>query len=117
MTNPSFTPGPWRVVEADRKVIARDPESITHDNRPIAECHDSYWARDRARDTWGTDLANAHLIAAAPELYEALVEFVRLANIIVNDPPNGVYNQRIAMLAAARDRGQAAIAKAEGRTP
>lgn len=61
MTEPKFTPGPWKVIESGvvaegRFVIARiylDP--LKEENAAIEE-----------------SVANAHLIAAAPELYEAL---------------------------------------------
>ena len=55
----AFTPGPW-AVHADNLVAAA--------GAPLAHCYSDHNA-----------LANAHLIAAAPELYEALAEIALAA--------------------------------------
>lgn len=67
----SFTPGPWQaerqLTSYDEPVIhitARDA-SLSTGTREVAEV----WPDTRTIDL---DEANAHLIAAAPDLYEAL---------------------------------------------
>ncbi len=82
MTN--YTPGPWTAV----KLIVVKMTMIHAD--PIATC----WPAE------GSEQANARLIAAAPELLEALREVVRISDRKHN----------------AWDKAKAAIAKAEGRT-
>ena len=63
-----FTPGPWKVVPeidgwmADKKVV------IKMNDKRVAECWNS---RGRKYHHEGAE-ANAHLIAAAPDMYEAL---------------------------------------------
>ncbi|NIH74463.1 hypothetical protein FHV99_001670 [Ochrobactrum sp. P20RRXII] len=68
MSKTKFTPGPW---EAGRADVASIVDGV-----------DSKWiygggeycaiASGRVTGSWETVMANAHLIAAAPELYEAL---------------------------------------------
>ena len=55
--------------------------------------------------------ANARLIAAAPDLYEALAELSRLADEIW---VLGMSNQEAAALEAAWKKGDAALARARG---
>lgn len=66
MDKPKFTPGPW--VTSDRT----DHDEIyaaAYPGRPI--CHStSYWQGPGPRAE--ERLANAHLIAAAPRLYDVL---------------------------------------------
>jgi len=62
-------------------------------------------ASDPENPSSGIQEANARLIAAAPELLEALQNILAVANVRINDP-------RIAQFDAAR----AAVAKATGET-
>jgi hypothetical protein len=62
MTEPKFTPGPWSVRKQGHPIITDD---TTH--RYIATIH-SVGPENEVRE------ANAHLIAAAPELYRLLDE-------------------------------------------
>lgn len=70
MTDTKFTPGPWRV--------GADFESICLDGDSSRKFTSNGWAKCVAKVTersWmeGTQpFHNAHLIAAAPDLYEAL---------------------------------------------
>lgn len=92
-----FTKGPW-VVYAEMNVRNQDGE-------PVAACGPSRVGNDCGN---AENKANAALIAAAPELYEALQEMTALAE----GPTGGVsVSQKIAILAKAR----AALAKAEGK--
>lgn len=89
MSAPRFTPGPWRVVVTD------DGGSMVHgESTAIA----TVWGRDSG--------PNAHLIAAAPQLYAALAEAMGLlVSFENNDDPSAE---------AIVDRARAALAKARG---
>lgn len=94
MVNPTFTPGPWEVFD-DGLILSPNGWEVAsvpmYAETPVAE--------------W-----NAHLIAAAPELYEAVRLFVEEYD--AGDQADGV----AMMLAynAALEAGQAALAKARG---
>ena len=65
MTEPKFTPGPWLVRANEPWVIAKnygDMKSVFHVNHPAEPSK--------------TQMANAHLIAAAPDLYHALSDLL-----------------------------------------
>lgn len=75
MSKPAFTPGPWEFLEEGRS------ESEENANRPLTIC-DAHNYDDLAQ-VFSTDdssikvprkeaIANATLIAAAPEMFEAL---------------------------------------------
>lgn len=83
------TPGPWRVVE-DRVPASLE---VYAGKTAIAEC----WRRADAL----TELANARLIAAAPDLLEAL-EFVIRG---VPDTWEGVQKARAAIAKATGGEG------------
>lgn len=86
----THTPGPWSLAESD---LTPGRYSIYH-NGPIAHCGDTTAEP-------GDGLANARLIAAAPELLEACRKALTC---------------RISVISAVVDNlMRAAIAKAEGR--
>ena len=90
MTEPKFTPGPWEMAYQDQhgQLIVRGKHI------EVATCwHHSVGAIEKEMH------ANAHLIAAAPELYEAL-EYVMTAHG--------------EQLSDAFEKAQAALAKARG---
>ena len=64
------------------------------------------------------DKANAHLIAAAPELYEALDEFIKISDILNNEDIETVTPettaQNIVLMIKAMADGRKALAKARG---
>jgi len=100
MSAPQFTPGPWVAVqnkfgefalvrpETDQTIILLD------DTEGLGDCLQY--------------AATARLIAAAPELYEALNLFATAGNMSVFD---GDVNKA---LAVAYDKAAAALAKARG---
>ena len=84
------TPGPWRVLEPDQ-VRGQEGEFVAN-----CECH---------RGRLATDRANARLIAAAPDLLEALGWMVETFNAKEIDPMAAF---------ATIEKARAAIAKAKG---
>lgn len=90
------TPGPWSVRKHGYPIITDDAK-----NKWIATIH-SVEPENEVRE------ANAHLIAAAPELYEALEELCRYANDS-NDCQYGTLSTRL-----VKDIAEAALAKARG---
>ena len=101
MKAPQHTPGPW-AAEAAMSMDTPHIRYITADTRIIAS------VRHRAEHTQDMALANARLIAAAPELLEALRRMLpELRGLaFVSDTASEML--RIA---------EAAIAKATGETP
>lgn len=96
------TPGPWRFNEATQTIVSNQ-------SHPIAKLSDSYH-RKLHDGTTGNDGA---LIAAAPELLEALKVWLRYfggdhETAILAIAEDG------STLTHAQERARAAIAKAEG---
>lgn len=116
MTSPDsikHTAGPWRVEEGTTLIWgACDPDDTTDYGMgyPIIECRItpiSYgWAKGPNADEGE---ANARLVAAAPELLEAIKA------ILANDGGTGSECFDARDLYEARQKSFAAIAKAEGR--
>jgi len=95
MSEPKFTSGPWIVRENEPWVIAKDygdMKSVFHVNHPAEPSE--------------TQMANAHLIAAAPELYEALDDL--RAELFLH--AEGNYFRPLL------DKAEAALAKARGES-
>lgn len=104
-----FTPGPWFVVrygDGDSLVICRDEAG---DQRV------AFLATPGCRDqlerekTWKRIKCDAHLIAAAPELFEALAAEEALWQI-------GLFCATGGQIQEVADLRQAALAKAKGET-
>lgn len=75
------TPGPWRVGERRGDLI-----DIRHNNKGIGAISLNL-ARVVARQSWLKEAeANASLIAAAPELLEALINLVDVVDDMVHGP-------------------------------
>lgn len=106
MTDTKFTPGPWR-VEGGTTVVwgACNPDELSDYGMgyPVTDCRitpisNSSWCQG---PEYEEGYANAHLIAAAPELYEALEGVLGLIQLEFEQSP---------MVAFAK----AALAKARG---
>lgn len=105
-----YTPGPWRV-----NGTGIDEQTIVADGKAVADI-----PTDAAAGLSDTEIfANARLIAAAPELLEALKEC--LNQLRTNDMhSNTVYqhlsNERRNMLSAAQVKARATIPKVEAQS-
>jgi hypothetical protein len=79
----AFTPGPWEVRLDHDEGLKRDWRSIVADGgrtsvvRPDSYSTNKWGERETVCGMWVTE-ANANLIAAAPDLYEALDEMVKV---------------------------------------
>jgi hypothetical protein len=125
MSAPAFTPGPWRVDGDDEGCdgvpyieIATGESSTYH---VIAHVQPTFkQGQTLSDDDWSleaSDEANAHLIAAAPELYDALEKALAALDADVEGAP---LDNREGRLAQAWLRGifgesaRAALRKARG---
>lgn len=93
---PKFTPGPWEVGELDRG-FGRGSLCVQDQHGFIAKMPGDH--------LWSESLANAHLIAAAPDLYEALRGCMAACELQGADS---------AEFFDARNSAYAALAKARG---
>lgn len=109
----AHTPGPWRHAErANFSNIVEGPSGrIAHDGddgyRPIAAVQSCI---EHHRDPGAADLnrdANIRLIAAAPDLLDALKSTLALLKVFTRETD--------AVAKAVRDEAEIAIAKATGR--
>jgi predicted adenine nucleotide alpha hydrolase (AANH) superfamily ATPase len=100
-----FTPGPWKyVATSDSQLIQQ-----TRTDLLVAEvAQDETY--DEAADVAEAE-ANAHLIAAAPELFEALTKILKH----VEDMELERKGNQCTLCHTYRMIGHAALAKAEGR--
>lgn len=99
--NTQFAPGPWSVHPVDDTMVARQLPSGEWEE--VAAIDGDY----NQPDLWPTMEANARLIAAAPDLYEALKPFANMDFLIIGGGSEAV----IAMC----DRARAALDKVEGK--
>ena len=87
--NTKHTPGPWRALESK------------------SSQHQVWKGDDHIASAWGTDvpgdeqLANARLIAAAPELLDALKRIVSVASVELTGRRDDVLEQARAAIAKA----------------
>ena len=103
MRDNTFTPGPWHVCESDdesKTYIQEDKDNNRHPHFATIRT-DSWWGN-------GEGKANARLIAAAPDMYDALWEAIELSDRTL--PPSG----RTPECQRVYDIVRAALAKAEG---
>lgn len=95
-----FTKGKWKVVHEF---------NVEADNRRgVASC--GYSNNDDSDNTTKENIANAHLIAAAPDLYEACMECVDCLNVGKVD-----YQRMLQFQERTKPMLLRAIAKAEGK--
>jgi hypothetical protein len=111
MGAPHFTSGPWFAERREHCSVVRQSAVRDSYSSRVAEC--PQWSpAPHPQPTPDEAFANARLIAAAPELYEAVRLFVEEYD--QNDDSSGVgmmiaYNR-------ALEAAKAALAKARGET-
>jgi hypothetical protein len=109
------TPGPWRLSSESPNIIKRD-----YTNIGLGDSSGYLIASSMGHDNSGfyasveEGLANARLIAAAPDLLNALIVLSEEAD---NFGVSGVYFNEKCMGHKGLDLAYAAIAKATGETP
>ena len=91
MSEPKHTPGPWFIGALESGQAAVDAAS--------------------GDVTGWVSIPDAHLIAAAPDLYSALVEFLSASNV-----PEIMTREETLRLIRAEDAARAAIKKARGES-
>ena len=98
------TPGPWEVVGSRICTVANDRDRIT-----LAKTEPGgAFAMSEQQE------ANATLLAAAPAMYEALVETMKVLRSL-RDNKEEWYTLVTPELLKAWDKNKAALAQAEGR--
>lgn len=108
MSETKHTPGPW--TASCFLVTASNGREVTHTG--LLGRRRSSHAEQSGGDE---DEANAHLIAAAPDLLKALETYLAWEGAEVS--PDRNHAACVAMLTAAESMARAAIAKAKGETP
>ena len=112
------TPGPWTAAGPGiRETAGKDPRiMVLHPDgvRLIATTHEGCTRPDGATICKDEQRANARLIAAAPELLEALRESETALTELLCSRELDSTRQPFHAVRDARDRMRAAIAKAEG---
>lgn len=115
MSETKFTPGPWltdqTLVYTLTPVRAADGTQEFYRGQPVVEnAWTAHVTRNKHNIEWAELVANTHLIAAAPDLYEALYKADWLLRAICG--PGGNYPDEREIMAKVR----AALAKARGET-
>src|SRR5690625_1372419 len=100
-----WTPGPWR-ANRNSSFWEIEPESRDRGINGIPYTVGDVCSTDPGRPDDGKQEANAHLIAAAPDLYEALEEARGTIQALIDEGYTGHIDQR--------GRIDAALAKARG---
>jgi hypothetical protein len=103
----AWTPGPWRV----NPKAATNVESAN--GRGVAACGGYYDNTSNGAYAVENE-ANAHLIAAAPDLYAALADALKALEKFVDT--SAEQRKPYEHPLSAYDRGQDALAKARGET-
>ena len=108
------TPGPWVVDEVYEDDEQRCIGIVKEGQGYIAGIHILASADTGNTEFTAEDEANAHLIAAAPAMYEALVETMKVLRSL-RDNKEEWYTLVTPELLTAWDKNKAALAQAEGR--
>ena len=102
MSKPTHTPGPWIAAAGRSSIVGRPVVAPNAMGRSVCNVHG---ADEEAE-------ANAHLIASSPELLATAIEGRDAMTAAMADQT--VSDDEWQRLSDARDRADAAIAKAEG---
>jgi hypothetical protein len=110
MSELKFVPGPWRVRINNGNILVVGPNNI---HIGTSEC------KDRFPTNKATQAANARLMAAAPDMYEALRACIKeMYNESIKFCIEEFYKDATVLddYLSAVKAGEAALAKAEGRS-
>lgn len=106
--NTKWTPGPWVLIDSpDNDDAAHCVDAIDPKDGVIFEVC-AVWGEGRFEARTEMSLANAHLIAAAPDLYEALESSIPMLDQLLRDSGisedeiGGILYPKITALAKAR---------------
>jgi len=118
---PKFTPGPWTICWTtydNRPVNFEITASPYGSIRPLAK---SEWKKDWSQVEGEELVANAHLMAASPEMHAALKRAHDMLQAVAGDIEDGysfdtLRGKYIMAILGARDAAYDALAKAEGRS-
>jgi hypothetical protein len=102
MSETKFTPGPWKVFSSEGEDSeGREMVSICWDRGDYENDSDHQCVATAYVDDEELGMANAHLIAAAPVLYEALAATIHTLTVVCDEEALGR-----AMTALAKARGE-----------
>lgn len=105
--NAAHTPGPWTVQPRKNNYI-----DICHNQRDMPGAITLALCRVQSRDSWiDESFANASLIAAAPELLDAVERLL----VMLEEPHANEHAQKTEMK-RSMSQAKAAIAKATGQS-
>jgi len=107
MAGTAWTPGPWSVKRLGPITPWTGALSIMAADGQSAVAHTTRGWEGDGTDGDTSGQANAALIAAAPELYEALEHMTAFIQKWVNPSADLPYNYHTALRALARARGEA----------
>ena len=110
MNNTQHTPGPWVAEESDGN-LAKVSYTGTRLRSVIARLHENSLCNEHT----GSVNANAHLIAAAPAMYEALQQLVKVEQLRAQATLDNDYVDLVLADQQLQTLAQAALAQAEGR--
>lgn len=105
MADAKFTRAPWKVFRASNGKLLGIGDA---DGGGITDAYGGLWRSGKEME------ANANLIAAAPELYEALADFVAMRDRYLNCPEVDE-PEASQLLDEAHEKARAALAKALGQ--
>lgn len=108
MSEAKFTPGPWTLTQTKHQTILSDWDVFAGSDKISLFPYKRYYSEDGLHSSFVTDhekMANAHLISAAPDLYELLAA----ADMLIIWESMGFTNE-------FADRVEAALAKARGES-
>jgi hypothetical protein len=114
-TAPKFTPGPWALIASDPKRDGADCWTLLSQPHPGLRGFTRELAILAGPQGDDNALANARLIAAAPDLYEALKDFMdkaQLLNCVVEYRGSERWEIASDNFVASMRKAEAALAKA-----
>lgn len=114
MSEAKHTPGPWSIGNS----AGYNASHVYHDEDGVCTVYGIFshqsvkQVADDPRCAEG--LANARLIAAAPDMLAEHEAIARLLSLVIHDLQGRVERDKLAALSQCLDRSQSAIAKATG---